>query len=135
VDRSLRVKRNANPSRTRMMPAARAHQGVAAFPAALAGVEVPVDVGARAVATVAGEVRCGVDRMVDVEVVGALGVVGVVDVACCPADALVAVKVNLPLTGCPSREVARQSTLYRPAGEAGCRRWVMVLPTKTALPL
>jgi hypothetical protein len=134
VDRSLRVKRNANPSRTRMMPAIRTHQGVAAFLAALAGAEVPGEAEARAVATVEGGVRCGVDRVVDVEVVG-VEVVDVVGVACCPADALVAVKVNLPLTGWPSRDVARQSTVYRPAGESGCRRWVMVLPTKTALPL
>jgi hypothetical protein len=114
-----------------MMPVTRTHQGVAALPAALAGEEVPVDAEARAVATVEGGVRRGVDRVVDVEVVDVVGV----DVACCPADALVAVKVNLPLTGCPSREVARQSTVYLPAGESCCRRWVMMRSARTALPV
>jgi hypothetical protein len=86
----LRMKRNATPSKARTMPAIRTHQ-VAAFPAALAGVEVPVGVEAAAVAAVEGAVLCGVDLVADV--------VEGVDVACCPADALVAVKESFPLTG------------------------------------
>jgi len=82
------MKRNAIPSKARTMPAISTHQGVVAFPVALAGVEVPVGVDARAaVAAVEGVVLCGVDRVVEVEV------------ACCLADARVAVKENVPLTG------------------------------------
>ena len=84
----MRMKRKATPSKTRTMPAIRTNRGVAAFPAAFAGVEVPVGVKAAAVAVAEGVVLCGVDLAVDA-----------VDIGCCPADALVAVKESLPLTG------------------------------------
>ena len=53
------------------------------------------------------------------EALAGVDVVEAVDVACCPDDGEVVVKVNLPLTGWPSLEVTRQITVYRPAGEPG----------------
>jgi len=69
------------------------------------------------------------------EVVGVAGIAGVVAAALPPGDALAAVKENLPLTGCPSAEVARHVTVYPPAGDPGCSLWAIVLPTSAALPV
>jgi hypothetical protein len=110
---------NATSSKSsRTAPMATHHR--APSPSALAGVGCAEGLGAAE----AGAVT-------DVEVVGVVGVA----VAPPPGDPFAALKENVPLTGWPSAEVARQVTLYRPAGEPGCRRWAMVLSISTGFPV
>jgi len=123
VDLGLRVKRNAATSKARTAPAAGPRHRATVRPVAPAVAEV---------AACAGATERAAEEVVDVS--GTARVVEVVEV-CCAGDPSVAVKENRPLTGWPSPEVARQSTVYRPAGDPARRRWVMVLPARAALPV
>lgn len=119
----MRVRMKPTSSRSRATPPATTHHRANAFPVASAG----VDAGAAEVGEEAG--------VATAEVVGVVGVSVVVAGVGSTGDGEVAVNENVPLTGWPSAEVARQTTAYRPAGEPGRRRWVTVLPARDGLPL
>ena len=51
-----------------------------------------------------------------------------------PSPAAVEVNAKVPLIGCPSAEVMRHSTMYRPDGAPGWSAWVTVLSTSLGRP-
>lgn len=127
----MRVRMKPASTRSRTTTPATTHHKPELPAAALAGVEV-ADVGVAGVEVAAAELGVGVGAA---EVVGVVGAAVVGAVVRCAGDGEVAVKEYLPLTGCPSAEVARHRTVYRPAGEPGRRLWMTVLSAKAALPV